>query len=63
MDETERILQSIKSLLPDDFAKLDAQMKMHHLIQAANEVLELEGDWILVPSELTLGELLQASEK
>lgn len=61
-EKTAEILIKVAEKLPDDFPNLSPELQMHHLVLVSNDILGLEGHYILLDSTLTLKELLKAPD-
>lgn len=59
MSTTPEVLKQIQDKLPQDWATMSPEHKLHFLLKAADEVLKMGGKWILVDGTMTLLQLLE----
>ena len=56
---TAEIMQQLVEQLPTTFAEEKPEMQLHYLVKAANEILDVPGEWVLINGNMTLIELLK----
>lgn len=57
-ERTAEILIKIGKKLPENYADLSPELKMHYLVLSANQVLDPPDDYILIRANMTIKEAL-----
>lgn len=63
MTTTNDLLENIKHELPENWSNMEPELQLHHLLLAADEVLQPSGDFILLNKNITVAELLEQGEQ